>query len=85
MNHFVTLGAGIANGTNLYENRFGSRFYPSERLTGRAGRKLNLGCLPDISFRRAVIPGQKGAEDFTRSILSQILSEYHYQMSIFKY
>jgi hypothetical protein len=30
-----------------------------ERLTGRAGGKPNLGCLSDMSFRRAVIPGQK--------------------------
>ncbi|KAA3599723.1 MAG: hypothetical protein D8M57_03735 [Candidatus Scalindua sp. AMX11] len=43
-----------------------------EQLTGRAGRKPNLG---------GGIPGQS-AEDFTRSILFRILSENHYEMSI---
>jgi hypothetical protein len=31
------------------------------------GKKPNLGCLPDMSFRRAVIPGLENAEDFPRT------------------
>jgi len=27
--------------------------------SGSENRKLDLGCLPDMPFRRAVIPGQK--------------------------
>jgi len=30
-------------------------------------KKPNLGCLPDMSFRRAVIPGLENAEDITQA------------------
>ena len=63
-----------------------NEYRAGERLTGRAGWKPKLGeGIPGQKAPRT-FPGQKpGAEDFTRSILSRILSENHYEMSIIKF